>query len=86
VTSHPVRIIPHARERMAERGATEDEVVATVLGGEAIPAKFGRLGFRRNFRYGSLWRGRLYATKQLEVFAVEEDDSFVVVTVITRFF
>jgi hypothetical protein len=63
---------------MTERGATEDEVVATVLGGEPFPAKFGRSGSRRNFRYGSLWRGRLYATKQLEVFAVEEDDSWVV--------
>jgi hypothetical protein len=33
-----VRLHPHALERLAERGATEDEVRATVLGGEAFPA------------------------------------------------
>lgn len=81
-----VEIEPHARERMAERGATEDEVVATVLGGEAYPAKYGRTSFRRNFAFDGLRRGRRYATKQLEVFAVEEGGRWIVVTVITRFF
>lgn len=81
-----VVIDPHARERMAERGAAEDEIVATVLGGERFPAKFGRTGFRRNFAFDSVWRGRHYATKQLEVFAVEEDGRWVVITVIAKFF
>jgi len=81
-----VVIEPHARERMAERGATEDEVVATVRGGERFPAKFGRTGFRRNMRFEAVWRGRHYATKQLEVFAIEEDGRWVVVTVIVKFF
>ena len=47
-----VRLHPHAAERAAERGATEDEVAATVETGETIPAKHGRTGFRRNFRGG----------------------------------
>jgi hypothetical protein len=81
-----VVIEPHARERMAERGAREDEVIATVTAGERFPAKFGRFGFRRNFAYDALWRGRPYATKQVEVFAVEEAGRWVVVTVIVRFF
>ena len=81
-----VVIDPHARERMAERGASEDEVVATVLHGERFPAKYGRTGFRRNFRFDGLRRGRRYAMKQLEVFAVEENGGWVVVTVIARFF
>ena len=46
-----VDIHPHARERLAERGATEAEVMATVEGGEQFPAKFGRAGFRRNFAF-----------------------------------
>lgn len=81
-----VVIDPHARERMAERGASEDEVVATVLRGERFPAKYGRTGFRRNFRFDGVWRGRAYAMKQLEIFAVEDDGCWVVITVIVRFF
>jgi hypothetical protein len=81
-----VEIHPHARERIAERGALEDEVIATVDGGETFPAKFGRTGFRRNFAFGQVWRGRTYATKQIEVFAVEEAEIWVVVTVIVKFF
>ena len=65
-----VHIHPHARERMAERGATEAEVVATVERGEQYPVKFGRSGFRRNFVYEQEWRGKLYLTKQLEVIAI----------------
>ncbi len=81
-----VVIEPHARERMSERGATEDEVAAAVAQGEMFPAKFGRAGFRRNFAYDGLWRGRRYATKQVEVLAVEEDEHWVAITVIVKFF
>jgi hypothetical protein len=55
-----------------ERGATEDEVRATVEAGEQFPAKFGRVGFRRNFAFGAEWRGRTYATKQVEAYAASE--------------
>jgi hypothetical protein len=48
-----VRFHPHARMRMQERGATEEEVTATVEHGERFPAKFGRFGFRRNFPFGA---------------------------------
>ena len=52
-----IRIHPHAKERMKERGATEDEVVATIEKGECFPAKFGRTGFRRNFSFEDRRRG-----------------------------
>lgn len=81
-----VRLHPHALERLAERGATEEEVRATVLGGESFPAKFGRTGFRRNFRFDSLWRGRHYAIKQVEAFAVREGEDWLVITVVTRYY
>lgn len=74
------------RERMAERGAGENEVMATVTGGERFPAKLGRTGFRRNFTFDARWRGRWYATKQLEAFAVPHGDGWLVITVITRYF
>jgi hypothetical protein len=77
---------PHAVDRLVERGATEDEVIATVQGGEQFEAKYGRTGFRRNFTYGKLWRGRRYETKQIEAYAVEEDGGWLVITFVTKYF
>jgi hypothetical protein len=68
----PVELHPHARERALERGVTEMEIAATVDAGEPRSAKHGRTAFRRNFAFGGLWRGRRYATKQVEAIAVEE--------------
>jgi hypothetical protein len=81
-----VHLHPHARERMEERGATAEEVRATVEHGESFPAKFGRTGFRRNFRFDQNRHGRHYQTKQIEAYAVQEGAGWLVITVITRFF
>ena len=59
---------------------------ATVQTGERIPARFGRTGFRRNFPFDGEWRGRSYATKQVEAYAVPEGDDWLVITVLTRYF
>lgn len=80
-----VRLHPHALDRLAERGATEGEIVATVESGERFQAKFGRSGFRRNFPFEGEWNGRRYATKQVEAYAVEEG-GWLVITVIVKFF
>ena len=81
-----VRLHPHARERMQERGATEEEIQATVAEGEQFPVKFGRTGFRRNFQFVQDWRGRHYRTKQVEVYAVQQGADWLVITVITHYF
>ncbi len=81
-----VRLHSHARDRLAERGASEDEVVQTVEGGERFPAKLGRVGFRRNFPFAETWRGKVYSTKQIEAYAVFEDDGWLVITVLVKFF
>ena len=80
-----VRLHPHAQQRLAERGATKAEVVATVEQGEQFPVKFGRTGFRRNFRYDGQWRGQTYRTKQVEAIAVAEN-GWLVITVVVRYF
>lgn len=80
-----VRLHPHACERMAERGATEAEVVATVTEGERFPAKYGRVGFRRNFPFDADWRGRHFATKQVEAYCVEEDN-WLVITLVVKYY
>jgi hypothetical protein len=81
-----VRLHPHAATRIIERGATQAEVEAAVLGGSQFPARFGRTGFRRNFRFGGTWRGRAYATKQVEAFAVVDAGDWLVITVIVKYF
>ena len=75
-----VTLHPHARERAAERGASEEEIAATVERGERFAARFGRTGFRRNFSVEGVWRGKPFRNKQLELFAVEEGGGWLVIT------
>lgn len=81
-----VRFHPHALERLAERGTTEEEVVVTIQNGEQFSAKFGRVGFRKSFPFGATWRGRSYSTKEVAVFAVQENVDWLVITVVTRYY
>lgn len=81
-----VRLHPHAKERLNERGASEQEVISTVETGETFPAKYGRTGFRRNFSFDGTWRGKHYTTKQVEAYAVKEDNDWLVITIVTRYF
>ena len=81
-----VRLHPHALTRLSERGVTQDEVVATVQTGEQFPAKFGRTGFRKLFRFDSTWQERFYATKEIEVIAVRDGEDLLVITVVTRYY
>jgi hypothetical protein len=85
-TQLPIRLHPHAAGRIAERGATPQEVEATVAAGERFPARLGRTGFRRNFAIDGIWRRRRYRTKQIEAYAVEENDGWLVITVIVKYF
>jgi len=81
-----IRFHPHAIQRMKERGALEKEVIDTIQSGEQFPAKFERIGFRRNFSFNNRWRGSEYRTKQIEAYVAKEDDSWLVITVITKYF
>jgi hypothetical protein len=81
-----MRLHPHASARMRERGATEEEVEATLRDGERFPAKFGRQGFRRNLNFDGNWRGHHYRTKQIEAIAIYEDGDWLVISVIVKYF
>ena len=81
-----VRLHAHAQDRLQERGAADEEVIATIERGERFGAKHGRTGFRCNFAFHSEWNNRQYATKQIEAYAVEEKDGWLVITVIVKFF
>ncbi len=61
-------------------------MIAAVESGERFPAKYGRMGFRRNFTCNGEWLGRRYSIKQVEAYAVEEDGKWLIVTVLVKFF
>ena len=71
---------------MAERGASLEEVVATVESGERFPAKYGRTGFRMEFPNVGIKGGKHYRIKQIDAFAVFEDDGWLVITVIVKYY
>jgi hypothetical protein len=71
---------------MRERGASEEEVALTLGAGERFAAKFGRAGFRRNFAFAGLWRGRPYHIKQVEVYATWEDGDWLVISGVAKYF
>ena len=75
----------HALDNMADRGASKEEVELTIRTGECLPAKKGRLSFRKNFSYNAMWKGKFYQVKQLMPIVAEEPDRFVVVTVYVFF-
>ncbi len=75
-----VELHPHASERLSERGATQAELVDTVLHGERFSAKFGRMGFRKVFAYGAIWRDQTYGHKEVEAIAVETPSGVLVLS------
>ena len=77
----PITFSLHALEQLIRRGATEAEATAAILEGEKLPARLGRIAFRKNFSFLSEWKGRYYEVKQVMPIVSEEEDSIVVVTV-----
>jgi hypothetical protein len=77
----PIVFSQHAAEQMPDRGATQQEVEAAIRAGERVPAKKGRIAFRRNFSFRREWKGHYYEGKQVMPVVVEENDRMVVVTV-----
>ena len=76
----------HSLEQLSDRGTTQEEVVETVQNGEQVPAKKGRLAFKKNFPFENVWRGRYYPIKQVMPIAVRERDEVIIVTVYVFFF
>ena len=82
----PIRFSSHALDQMRIRGATEEEVMASVCGRKWNPVRFGRLECQEDFAYNDRWNGRCYRTKRVRAIIVEEESEIVVITVYTYFF
>lgn len=82
----PIVFSQHALDQLGDRGASEKEVKEAIQAGEEIPAKKGRRAFRKNFPFGSKWKGKYYEVKQVMPIVVEEAEQTVVVTVYVFYF
>ena len=51
-----------------------------------FPAKFNRTGFRHNFDFNGYWNNKYYQYKQIEAYAVKEDEDWLVITIIVKYF
>ncbi len=76
----------HALDQLGDRGTLEEEVKQAIQEGEEIPAKKGRKAFRKNFPFGSQWKGKHYEVKQVMPIIVEEAEERVVITVYVFYF
>jgi len=76
----------HARAKMSDRGASEEEVVEAIKEGSFEPARKARLLFRKNFSFGKSWRGKRYSVKQVAPVIAEEKDKLIVITVYVYYF
>ena len=81
-----VRLTFHARQKMLERGTTEDEVVESVQSASWEQADLGRLQCFMDFSFDALWYGHHYQTKQVNPIFVEEGTDIVIVTVYVYYF
>jgi hypothetical protein len=82
----PIVFSQHALDQLADRGASEEEVKQAIQEGEETPAKKGRRAFRKNFPFGSQWKGKHYEVKQVVPIIVEEAEERVVITVYVFYF
>ena len=76
----------NAKVKMADRGAFEDEVIKAIKEGSSEPSRKGRLLFRKNFPFNSMWRGKYYPIKQVAPVVADENDRMVVVTCVCLLF
>jgi ribosomal protein S18 acetylase RimI-like enzyme len=76
-----VKIIDHALERAAQRGAAVNEVRETIRNGESSKAKYDRIIFTKVFEYNDYWKRQFYKQKMVKVICVKEKGTFVVITV-----
>jgi hypothetical protein len=84
--SGPVRFTRHARERMRQRGASEEDVREAIRIGRRGPAQRGLWQYRLNVEFQRDWDGRHYAVQQILAVVAEEESERVVVTVYTFYF
>ena len=81
----PIVLTRHARQRLAERGTTEEEVVQAIRGAPWIPTNRGRYAATQWYPFGQDHEGSFYAGKDVRPIFVDEGERIVVVTLYVYF-
>lgn len=76
----------HAKQRMRERGVSDDDVTKAINEGLKEKAQRGLVQFRLNLEYNKMWDGRLFRIKQVLPVVSEKRDKYIVVTVYAFYF
>jgi len=76
----------HARQRLRERGASEEDVVEAIRIGLKETAQRGLFQYRINLEYKREWDGKYYDVQQVLPVVAEEKDRIIVVTVYVFYF
>ena len=82
----PIVFTHHARDRIRERGTTEEHVREAISDGQREPAQRGLFLYRLNLEFKREWDGRYYGVQQVAPVVAEEADRIVVITVYTFYF
>lgn len=84
--SKPIVFTAHARKRMQERGAREEDVREAIRLGQRESAQRELILYRLNLEFRREWDGRYYRVQQVVPVVAEEANRIVVVTVYTFYF
>ena len=82
----PIRLSGHAKEQLAYRGATEEEVIETIMTSPWQTAELGRSECKRDIVFEKEWNKRYYKIKQVRPIFTEKENEIIVITVYTYFF
>lgn len=53
-----IKFSQHALDNIFNRGTSREEVERAIRTGERLPAKKGRIAFRKNFTHHGMWKGK----------------------------
>ena len=81
----PVAFSRHARQRLAERGTTEEEVIETIRDAPWILVESRRYAATKWYPFGQEHDGSFYAGKDVRPIFVDEPERLLVVTVYVYF-
>lgn len=81
-----VSFIEHARDKMEERGISEEEVLTVLTEGNPASARHGRQARAMVFPYNREWMGSFYPQKRaVVIYQLEDGDNITVITVISQY-